>query len=160
MIFSVAFCEAGRFESGTGEVVIQTAVSEVLVSVTAVADPASRARGLMGRLALSSEEGMLFVFEENGRRNFWMKNMLIPLDIIFISSEKKIVGIAKNVEPCEERAVCPHISSSVSAQYVLEVPAGFSDSHGLDIGNELRFEYPFSNIWISCGDVYLTEILR
>ena len=78
-------------------------------NVEIVADYASRARGLMFRENLSENSGMLFIFEQEGIYPFWMKDTLIPLDMIWISEEKKIVFIARDVQPCKTQT-CQIIS--------------------------------------------------
>lgn len=97
-------------------------------------------RGLMGRKHLEEFEGMLFVFNDEAPRSFWMKNTYIPLDLIFISQEKKIVEIKRNFEPCRE-SECPIYRSQASAKYVLEVNAGFCERHQIEIGDELKFSF-------------------
>lgn len=76
-------------------------------------------RGLMFRKNLCESCGMLFIFEDNKERTFWMKNVLIPLDIIFINSNLEIVKIS-HAEPCEEEP-CRSYSSNEEVKYVLEV---------------------------------------
>jgi hypothetical protein len=75
---------ACRAASSAPTAVFQTAKGPVRVSLEIVADDASRARGLMYRNHLDDGHGMLFVFDDESDRSFWMKNTLIPLDIIFI----------------------------------------------------------------------------
>jgi hypothetical protein len=100
--------------------------------------PEKRAKGLMLRESLSQDKGMLFVFSEAEEQNFWMKNTLIPLDMIFISEDKKVTSIHKNAVPCEKDP-CRSYPSNASAQYVVEVNAGFSDAHGIKVGDPVRF---------------------
>lgn len=99
-----------------------------------------QARGLMGRQSLAEDEGMLFVFSDEAPRSFWMKNTYIPLDLIFISQEKKIVEIKRNFEPCQE-SNCPVYRSQASAKYVLEVNGGFCEKHQIEVGDELDFSF-------------------
>ena len=72
---------------------------------------AERELGLMNRKELDSNKGMLFIFEKDGIYPFWMKNTLIPLDMIWIDGNYQIVFIAKNVQPCKT-LICPVISPS------------------------------------------------
>ena len=101
-----------------------------------VADtPEERAQGLSGRQALNEGEGMLFIFEEEGNRGFWMKDMNFSIDIIWATSEGIVITIARDVSPSTyPQAFYP---SEPSALYVLEVPAGFTKSHGIAEGAEL-----------------------
>lgn len=88
--------------------------------------------GLMFRHQLKQDRGMLFVFEEAGSRPFWMKDMLIPLDILWIGKDNEVVYIARNVIPCSEE-FCPVINPLVNASYVLEINAGLSE--GISVGD-------------------------
>lgn len=99
-----------------------------------VADsPEARAKGLMFRSSLADDSGMLFVFDEDSSRNFWMKNTLIPLDMIFINSDLRVVEIKHNVLPCEEDP-CPSYKSE-PAMYVLEVNAGLAEKNNIEVGS-------------------------
>lgn len=88
---------------------------------------AERQKGLMDRNFLPSQSGMLFVFEEEKPYGFWMKNTLIPLDMIWLDSNKKVVDIAHGAQPCgeENSAInkCPSYTPSTPALYVLEINA-------------------------------------
>ncbi|MFA5747427.1 MAG: DUF192 domain-containing protein [Candidatus Paceibacterota bacterium] len=97
--------------------------------------PEERQKGLMFRSFLAAEEGMLFVFEEEEKHSFWMKNTLVPLDIIWINSDKKVSYIASDVQPCESDH-CPMVSPLAAAQYVFEMNAGEARRIGLKIGDE------------------------
>ena len=96
-------------------------------------------KGLMFRESLGKNSGMLFVFSEEDFHNFWMKNTLIPLDIIWINSDKKIIFIERNVQPCLEE-ICETYSSGEKALYVLELNSGKVDEVGLEIGDELNIK--------------------
>jgi len=103
------------------------------------ASPLARERGLMDRTSLAPNHSMLFVFPvPDQARLFWMKNMRFPLDIVWINSEKKIVGISKNVPPCEE-IHCPSFASPAPASFVLEINAFAADERGLKIGDRVSF---------------------
>ncbi len=94
------------------------------------------ARGLMFRQKLPLSAGMLFAYNNEEPRTFWMKNTLIPLDMIFLDSSSKIVDIFENVPPCEQEQ-CPTYPSEQPAQYVLEVNAGFVNGKDIRIGDRL-----------------------
>ncbi|MDD3420968.1 MAG: DUF192 domain-containing protein [Methanocellales archaeon] len=97
--------------------------------------PDERALGLMFREHLDPDKGLLFIFEEEGVHPFWMKNTLIPLDIIWISEDKAVVFISKNTKPCKTD-ICPSINPGKKAKYVLEVNGGISDKIGLRVGDK------------------------
>jgi len=109
------------------------------VRVEIAADDATRQQGLMYRDRLSADTGMIFIFAENGDYAFWMKNTLIPLDLIWIDDQKKIVHVAHDVPPCKADP-CPSYPPGANARYVLEVAAGVAARHGLQNGQGLRFE--------------------
>jgi hypothetical protein len=107
------------------------------VSVTVeVADtPETRSRGLMYRTTLEEDQGMIFLFEDSEDHSFWMKNTPLPLDMIFISSDGRIAGIAENTEPFSLKPV--HVGAQSRA--VLEVRGGFSQRHGLRAGDRVEY---------------------
>jgi uncharacterized membrane protein (UPF0127 family) len=90
----------------------------------------------MYRESLGRNEGMLFVFEQSGFYPFWMKNTLIPLDIIWIDEDWRIVSIAESVPPCRAEP-CPTYPPAAQARYVVEVNAGFARRHGVARGDQL-----------------------
>jgi len=102
-----------------------------------VADTESlRNLGLSGRRYLGDYNGMLFIFDEKVGNPFWMKDMFINLDIIFIDEKGFIVDIKENNEPCTE-VHCPQIISSKPFKYVLEVNGGFCEVNTVKIGQSV-----------------------
>jgi uncharacterized membrane protein (UPF0127 family) len=99
--------------------------------------PMTREVGLMYRTHLDEDRGMLFVFEKEDLYPFWMKNTLIPLDMIWINQDRKVVFIYRNATPCGE-GECPPLYPDANAKYVLEVNAGLSDRYGIKVGDEAR----------------------
>ncbi len=100
-----------------------------------------RVRGLMFRKELCETCGMLFVFPSSEKYGFWMKNTLIPLDMIFIDEAGTIVDVL-SAEPCVEDP-CPSYSPQKEATYVLEVGAGVAERVGADIGRTVYFTRTF-----------------
>ncbi len=96
-----------------------------------------RHQGLMFRKSLPQKEGMLFVFDQEAPHAFWMKNMLIPIDIIWISQDKKIIDIKTNISPCQ--GPCENILPPAPARYVLEVNSGFAKENGIKVGQKVSF---------------------
>lgn len=103
-------------------------------------DSSERSRGLMDRESLDSDKGMLFIFDQESKHSFWMKNTLISLDMIWISSNKQVVYIEKNVQPCQADP-CPSYGPDKEAKYVLEINAGQSDQANIQINDKLSFEF-------------------
>ncbi len=95
-------------------------------------------QGLMYVEKLPEKKGMLFIFPEEKMQSFWMKNMLISLDIIFLDKDKKIVNIIKRAEPCQTDE-CSSYYSTDSAQYVIEVNADFCDGFNINTQTEVNF---------------------
>lgn len=92
--------------------------------------------GLMFREYLNKDKGMLFVYPEEMNLSFWMKNVLIPLDIIGINKKKEIVAIYKNIKPCEKNK-CPSIEFENPAKYILEINGGMSERFGFRVGDKV-----------------------
>ena len=92
----------------------------------------------MFRKNLPINSGLLFVFDSAARRSFTMLFVKIPLDLIFLNSEKEIVHIERNAIPCHG-LWCKPINPRVKAQYVLEINAGLSDKLGLKLGDLAYF---------------------
>src|SRR3989344_1872990 len=88
-----------------------------------------------GLIKLNENDGMFFVFENEQERTFWMKNTLIPLDIIFIGNNFEIVDI-KNAVPCKGEP-CALYKSSKPAKYVLEVNGDQTAKRGIMIGDKI-----------------------
>ncbi len=91
--------------------------------------------GLMYRASMKPKRGMLFIFPDNRMRSFYMKNTQFPLDIIYIDENQKIVSFQKEAEAYNENS----LPSEAPAKYVLEINAGLSDVHGLQIGDSISF---------------------
>lgn len=96
----------------------------------------SRMQGLMYRSILPTSQGMFFIFEKEEPRSFWMKNTYIPLDIIYINNNMKIVKIQSYTQPLTTSSV----PSERPARFVLEINAGLSDKYGIKEGDVLLLE--------------------
>jgi len=114
---------------------IMAGQSEILIDVEVADKEEERMQGLMYRYSLAGNQGMFFIFPEEEYRSFWMKNTYIPLDIIYISSDKKIVSIQKYTQPRSTYS----LPSEKPAKYVLEVNAGFADKHNINPGDSIVF---------------------
>jgi hypothetical protein len=103
-------------------------------------DPADMARGMMFRDQLPADRGMLFVHPAPGRYPYWMHNVRVPLDIIWLDSAKRIVEISPDTPPCLKPASdCPNYGGQSDAQYVLELAGGQAAKLGLAAGQQLQF---------------------
>lgn len=92
--------------------------------------------GLGGKRCLSSDQGMLFIFEKPGYYPFWMKDMHFPIDIIWLSDAKQVVYMQKDVEPS---SYPKSFTNTSPAKYVLELQAGRADSLNIKTGTKLSF---------------------
>ena len=95
----------------------------------------SRARGLMDRDSLGFDRGMLFIYQQAQVLNYWMKNTRISLDIVFVGYDRKVKYIASHATPYSTNP----ITGFYPAQYVIEVNAGFCDSHNIKAGVLIEF---------------------
>jgi uncharacterized membrane protein (UPF0127 family) len=102
-------------------------------SIEIAEDPAEQARGLMFRPALAADAGMLFVYQTPRPASFWMRNTMIPLDMIFIDDTGRIESIAERTDPYSERVS----SSGSDVRAVLEINGGLSRELGIGPGDQV-----------------------
>lgn len=107
----------------------------VTVEIEIADDDVKRERGLMYRRQMELTHGMLFIFEDEDMRSFWMKNTYLPLDIVYLNAVKKIVRIHENVAILNEMPIL----SDFPAKYVVEVNAGFCALYRLKVGDSMTF---------------------
>ncbi len=105
------------------------------VQVELALTPEQQQQGLMHRTSLKG--GMLFVFPREEKHGFWMNNMNFPIDLVWISAGKQVVGISQNVPPCADS--CPVYYPNSPVKYVLEVPANYSLAKGIAVGGRAFF---------------------
>jgi uncharacterized membrane protein (UPF0127 family) len=113
-------------------------INESYLTLEIADDLETRALGLMDREGLAQEEGMLFVYDDEKIRYFWMKDVLFPLDMIFINETLEIVGFLENVPVCEQEP-CPQYSIEEESKYVIEVNAGWVTENFVEIGQRVDF---------------------
>lgn len=106
-------------------------------------EPHEQSIGLMNRGKISegsvpNSNGMLFIFENETPKTFWMKNTYISLDIIFLDSQKRVLNIDKNTKTNQVDEV---YSSNGNSMYVIELEGGKSDELGIDVGDIIDFNY-------------------
>jgi len=110
-----------------------------IINIEIVDTDEKRAMGLMFRKSLPYSSGMLFIFDTEDFHSFWMKNTLIPLDILWLDKEFRIKYYYQNVQPCKS-APCASYSPLIKALYVLEVNAGFIRKENLKLDDKLKPE--------------------
>ena len=107
----------------------------VRVRVEVMNTAPGRAQGMMYRRDLAADGGMLFVFPRDAAQRFWMKNTLIPLDMLFIDRDRRVIGIVANAKPLSEQPVGP----DQPVRYVLEVNGGFATQQRITAGATVEF---------------------
>ena len=116
-----------HFTTATGEAVVNVEVADTRSVIT---------KGLSGRTSLAPDAGMLFFMGSEKDWSFWMKDTLIPLDLIWLSKDFKIMGILHNAQPRTETS---RVSGKPSL-YVLEVNGGWCKAHGVHADARVTFE--------------------
>lgn len=122
----------------TVDAVIYTRQGERPLKLELAATPETREHGLMKRRELKPVDGMLFIFPEAGDYGFWMKNTLIPLDMLFVAENRTIVSIAANTVP-NSRTI--H-SASQPIRAVIELDGGRANRDAIDVGDKVRYDLP------------------
>ena len=125
---------------GTIELRYDGGILRVELAIT----PAERSIGLSNRDSLAADAGMLFIFENPRTPSFWMKDTRIPLDMIWIDADKRIVEIDADVQPEPGVPVgeLKRYGSDVPVSYGLEVNAGAAERLGMRAGSQLQFDIP------------------
>ena len=142
---AVSIAVPASSETPTKRPVIQRPIAQVgdlEFLVELAADPEKRIKGLSGRPFLEAGTGMLFVFEDPERLRFWMRGMEISLDIVWISSDCRVVDVSEDVpfpDPDTPLDELPRYFPESPAQYVLEINGGEAAELGLGIGDTVEF---------------------
>jgi uncharacterized membrane protein (UPF0127 family) len=135
----LAGCGGGGGTTET-QVVLTHGDTETRVDVEVADSPSERERGLMGRSSLPADAGMIFVYDEDHRGTFWMKDTLIPLSIAFYDAEGRILRIL-DMKPCRKDP-CPLYDPKVTYRGALEVNEGAFERWGISAGDRLRITSP------------------
>lgn len=122
-----------------GRVIVMTPDGIHYFRVAIADNDQERSTGLMFVEKMDNDAGMLFVFEEENIRTFWMKNTKITLDMIFINSNGEIVSIQKNAQPCTSDQ-CKMYSSVSPATYVLEINGGLANKKNINVGDTVHID--------------------
>jgi len=142
IVIVLAVVVAAFYRSGKG---VEADISSIRIGtsqfkVEVAGTPLARSKGLSGRNFLDPGEGMLFLFESSGKYGFWMKDMKIPIDIIWIQGDR-IIGFSKNVpiEPDKSMFNLKTYRPPAEVDKVLEINAGLVDKYGIGIGDRVEF---------------------
>ena len=131
-LLSLLLMSCASSHEGFTEVTLSSPEKTYTLWVEIADDVPEQAQGLMGRKELGDDQGMLFIFPKEQPLSFWMKNTLIPLDILFFDAEGNLVGV-QMMDPCKEDP-CKTYPSQKSAKYALEVSAGFAEKNAVEKG--------------------------
>ena len=111
--------------------------SGAVYSVEVARTPEETSQGLMYRESLPPRTGMIFLFTDSAPHNFWMKNTMIPLDIIWLDAAGKVIFVSANTPPCKSDP-CPTYGPNTPAPIVLEIAGGMAAKEGVVAGATLR----------------------
>ena len=147
----LALCAAGSAHAACtpGSLDLRWPGGQAHFMVEVAADQATREKGLMFRAHMASSAGMIFVYQAPTHARFWMKNTLIPLDMIFADETGRVTVVQSDAIPQD---LTP-IDGGEGVMYVLEINGGLSRRIGIAVGAEMRFDLvdPSKAVW-SCAD--------
>lgn len=132
LLLTLLLMSCSNTHEGLTEVTLSSGTRSLSLWVEIADDPPEHAEGLMGRTELGEDRGMLFIFPDSRPLNFWMKNTLIPLDVLYFDAAGEFVSI-RTMDPCTIDP-CQGYPSDGSAKYALEVEAGFASREGVGEG--------------------------
>ena len=122
----------------SNEISIDNGKKIIKLNIEIADDNQERQKGLMFREKFDDNNGMFFIFDKQNYQTFWMKNTLIPLDIVFIDKDFKIFDI-KNAIPCKADP-CALYKSSMPVLYVLEANSNFTARNDIKVGDKIIFK--------------------
>ena len=136
IINTSSYAEGQYKKFGHGKVFFSE--QQLTINVEVATTSMQRTIGLMFREGLAENRGMLFDYKEQAVLRVWMRNTLIPLDVVFVSSEGWVVSILKGLQPCIKEP-CEIYDSTEKARYMLEINAGTADKNKIAIGEGVLF---------------------
>ena len=125
-------------------------IGDTVYVVDLAVTPAERTQGLSGRLSMDADRGMLFVYEEDGARTFWMPDMHFPLDMVWIRADCTVAGVTADVPnppldtPRDQLELYP---SSGMVRFILELNAGQAAMQGIEPGGAVKFDGEIAGQW-------------
>ena len=135
---------------GGARVVIDEGDALAIYWVDLAVTPEERTRGLSGRPSMREEQGMLFVYDEDGARTFWMPDMHFPLDMVWIRADCTIAGVTADVPnppPDTPRDQLELYPSAGMVRFILELNAGQAAMHGIEPGDAVKFDGQIAGQW-------------
>jgi uncharacterized protein len=143
-VFAALFLLAGCGSKNDAELVNTTEVTfpngKIVIAETMRRD-VDQMRGMMFRDSLPKDRGMLFVHTTDENHPYWMYQVRIPLDMIWMDHSRRIVEISANTPPCPSKPAheCPSFGGHEKSRYVLELAGGGAAQYGLKVGDQLKF---------------------
>ncbi len=138
VLFAIFYSVFAKLQNPWKDIQVVTPNSALSFKVEVAKTDFEKQRGLMFRKILGEDRGMLFVYDQPSPVSFWMKNTLIPLDILFIGSDLKIKRISENTPPCPLATTCPIYDSKEPIQYVLELNGGICSKQKIGLGDSVE----------------------
>lgn len=126
---------------------------KIVLNLEIAACAQQRIRGLQGRTSLDDDAGMLFLIDPVDKVSMWMKDTFIPLDILFVDADDRVVGVVESTTPLSLRS----ISSPQVVAAVVEVNAGFIRRSGIRLGHSVQYDLPDEILAHQCGAVGQTS---
>ena len=139
-LFAIAllFTACSKKDDNLSELVFVTSEGPVTYQIETATTREEMSTGLMNRKTVAENSGMLFVLQGQNEIAMWMEDTYIPLDMIFVNQDNKIIWIYKNAEPLSTQLIRPQTDEPLSA--VIEVNAGDVDKNGIKIGDTVQHE--------------------
>jgi len=137
ILISFVMLAIGKFQAPK---FVAVKVGNATVNAELADTEAKQIRGLMFRDSLPRDGGMLFDFRSEGRHGIWMMNMSMPIDIVWLDKEKRVVKVEADAPPCGALLICKSYSPDEDDRYVLEVSAGYAKRHGIKVGSKASFD--------------------
>jgi uncharacterized membrane protein (UPF0127 family) len=111
------------------------------IKAEVMTNPVDMSRGMMFRDSLAPDRGMLFIHGSPGKYPYWMFQVKIPLDIIWMDQNRRVVEISANTPACASKSAkdCPNYGGHEKAMYVLEIGGGQGARHGVQVGSVINF---------------------
>lgn len=139
-LFAIAllFTACSKKDDNLSELVFVTSEGPVTYQIETATTREEMSTGLMNRKTVAENSGMLFVLQGQNEIAMWMEDTYVPLDMIFVNQDNKIIWIYKNAEPLSTQLIRPQTDEPLSA--VIEVNAGDVDKNGIKIGDTVQHE--------------------
>ncbi len=147
LLFTAALCFALGACSSSSDPVRDFSSRDVTlpdgktIAAEVMTDPVDMNRGMMFRDSLAPDRGMLFIHGSPNRYSYWMYQVKIPLDIIWMDQNRRVAEISANTPPCTSKSArnCPNYGGHEVALYVLELGGGQAAKHGVQVGSYINF---------------------